>query len=157
MRRRRTRARALIGFLLVIGVVAMHGLTMDHDASMPGMGTGHSTSANLNGTDAGHRTVMADTPAIGSGLDLAPVVRAGSAVAATLRVVTAGTAHSVHAASSCCIAYLTGLLLLLGAGRLLVQRRSFSRDSSQRRDVAWFATAVERLRPDLAELSVLRT
>ena len=134
-RRRRTVACELIGFLLVIGVVAMHGLTMNHDEAMPGMGTGHTASANLGGTDAGPRTVMA----------------------ATLRVVTAGTAHSMHAATTCCIAYLTSLLLLLGAGRLLVRRRSFSHDSSLRRDVAWFATAVERLRPDLAELSVLRT
>jgi hypothetical protein len=157
MRRRRTMARALIGFLLVIGVVAMHGLTMNHDASMPGMGTGHSTSGDLNGTDAGHRTLMASASAIGSGLDLAPVVRAGSAVAAAVRVVTAGTAHSMHAATTCCVAYLTSLLVLLGAGRLLVRRRSFNHDSSLRRDAAWFATAVERLRPDLAELSVLRT
>jgi hypothetical protein len=150
-------ARALIGFVLVIGVVAMHGLTMAHDAAMPGMGAGHTTSATISATDAGHPTVMADAPGIGSGSDLAPVVHAASAVAAAVRVVTAGKAHSMHAASTCCSAYLTGLLLLLFAGRLLARRRSGTHEFSIRRNVAWFATAVERLRPDLAELSVLRT
>jgi hypothetical protein len=148
---------ALIASLLVIGVAAMHGLTMNHDASMPGMEAGHTTSATLRGTDAAHRTVMVDAPTKVSGSDLAPVVRAGSALAAAVRVVSAGTAHSVHAASSCCIAYLTALLLLLVAGRLLGRRRNRTHEFSIRRNVAWAATAVERLRPDLAELSVLRT
>jgi hypothetical protein len=149
--------RAFIGLVAVIGIVAMHGLTMNHDAAMPSTDAGHTMSATLPMINSGHDSAMADAPVIGSVPDLAPVVRAGRAAAGAARALTAGSAHSIHAATACCIAYLTGLLLLLGAGRLLGRRRRGRPACELRHDVAWFATAVGRLRPDLAELSVLRT
>ncbi len=150
-------AHALIALVAVIGVVAMHGFTMNHDAAMPSMGAGNITSVTLAASDSGHHSVMADAHTTGALVtDAAVVVAAGSATVA-VRMLRASPAPSTHVMATACLAFLTGLLLLLGAAKLFTHLRRGAHASLLRRGVAWFATAVGRLRPDLAELSVLRT
>ena len=144
--------------MAVIGVVAMHGFTMNHDAAMASMGAGHNTSVTFHASDSGHGAVMADALAMGSlANDLPRVVRADGAAAVDALVLRASPAPGAHVMATACLAFLTGLLLLFGASRLLARLRRGSRASRLPHNVAWLATAVERLRPDLAELSVLRT
>lgn len=146
--------RAIVVLLAVVGVVAMHGLATDHDAAVASMGVGQNTSLSHDATRAGHVPVTADALAIASPVTAA--APADSAAAVVMRALRSGTAHSMHAAA-CCLAFLTGLLLLLGAGRRLARRRRAIQVPLLRHGVAWLATAVETLRPNLAELSVLRT
>jgi hypothetical protein len=84
---------------------------------------GHpTTSVTLHATISSHGAVVADALAIGSVMDETLLAPAEGAAAVAVRVLRAGTAQSVHPATSCCVAILTGLLLLLGSGRMLVRR-----------------------------------
>ena len=145
---------ALISFVAVLGVLAMHGLTMNHDAAMAGMSTGLSVAA------VGPEPVEPVTGAATAGTaDITHATAMSSSVRAlgVATVSRVGTQHQVDAMTAACLAFLAGLVLLVAANRLLSRVRRDPGPSRNKRHVAWFATAVERLRPDLAELSVLRT
>jgi hypothetical protein len=151
-------AHVLIALVAMIGVVAMHGFTMNHDSAMASMGAGHTTSVMIHAGDSSHHAVMADAVRIGSPVtDLPAVVSSDGSATVAVQVSRASSAPSTHVMATACLAFLTGLLLLVGAGKLLARLRRGGHASALRRGVAWLATAVGALRPDLAELSVLRT
>ena len=145
--------RALIAVVAVIGVVAMHGLTMNHDAVMASMSTvtpvaaagtgqlGAMTSADTGSSDMNE---AAATPTSTSALDAVTLSRIG-------------TQSPADPMTTACLAFLTGLVLLIGAGRMMSRIRPEATTRPNRHSVSWFATALDRLRPDLGELSVLRT
>ena len=59
--------------------------------------------------------------------------------------------------TTACLAFLAGLVLLVGAGRMMSRVRPEATTHPSRHSVSWFATGLDRLRPGLGELSVLRT
>ena len=144
--------RALIAVVAVIGVVAMHGLTMNHDAAMASMST--VTPVTASGT--GQLDPMTTSGNGSSGMSHAAAMPTGAALDG-VGVSRAGSEFPVDPTASACLAFLAGLVLLVGAGRVMSRVRPEATTRPSRHTVSWFATAVDRLRPDLGELSVLRT
>jgi len=124
--------RVLIAVVAVIGILAMHGPTTDHDPPMTGMISSVAAGPRVAAASPGHDPAAASEGDIGApmtGMD-------GMALA--------------------CVALVTGLLLPRARGlRAGLTRATY--DSTFRAGVGWLATACRRWRPDLSELSVLRT
>jgi hypothetical protein len=125
--------RAVIVSAALVGIVAMHGLTLNHNTTMATMTVATATGV----TDA---TATADN--------------AGPTTAKSPRLVDP---HTMGDMASMCVAYLAGLLLPTAAGLSLI--RTIRRSDAPHRVPAprWVAAVADRLRPDLAQLSVLRT
>lgn len=157
LRGRRWLVRALFTVVAVIGVVAMHGLTMNHNPAMGGVNAVSHGSPSPGGSLVGHELGMPATEA-----SLTDDMGASAPSAATSgladEAMTATTVErTMGGMLTACVAFLTSFLLLLGVARLLLKVGRHSLELDGRAAVSWFATAVQRLRPDLAELSVLRT
>lgn len=131
----------------------MHGLTMNHDGAMVSMSPIVPVAAPF-----GHLALVNQTAPVG-----APAMRPTTVTppSAALSSGTAASSFGLQATtgvmSSACLAVLGGLVLLSGTGRVSGRSRRDVGTGPTRYDVAWVATAVDRLRPDLGELSVLRT
>ena len=147
--------RALIAVVALIGVVAMHGLTMNHDAAMASM----STITPVTASAAGQLDPMTSTGAGQGSADMshAAAMPTGGAALGGMGVSRVGSEFPMDPMANACLALLAGLLLLVGAGRVMRRVRPEATTRPSRHTVSWFATAVDRLRPDLGELSVLRT
>jgi hypothetical protein len=141
--------QALVVVGVLAGVVAMHGLTANHEATMPTTAAGHKPAADARA--AGH--------AMSSG-EVAPEPQsAGSQASAVLRLTGAGDGHGMTGA---CVAILATTLLFLAlvlALRFLRvwhpldaaigRRRSFRSSAAGR--------SPPRRAPSLSMLCVLRT
>lgn len=135
-------ARALLAVVAIIGVLAMHALTMNHDPAMSGMdSTSAQAMAPMGATTAADQSSMhaAHTPVFQGGWVLASAV------------------HDEGGMASVCLAYLTALVLLIGAARQMVTSGRADEAFVGRGLVAWATAARTRASPDLAELCVLRT
>ena len=153
MRVGRWLSRALITFVAVAGVLAMHGLTMNHDAAMVSM----SSSVPVEAPSV-PLTPMTGTAAVSApARSQTTVVSLGAALARGTSASRIGVLAPTGPMTTACLAFLAGLVLLFGSGRMLGRTRRDASTGPTRYDLAWLATAVDRLRPDLGELSVLRT
>lgn len=137
----------------MIAVLAMHGLTMNHDAAMASM----RTVSPITVVSPRHLDPMTGADAIPSAAYQAVVMPASGTAFDGTTVSRVGTEPPADAVTVACVAFLAGLVLLVGAGRMVGRVRLEANELLGRQGVAWFATAVDRLRPDLGELSVLRT
>ncbi len=167
---------ALIALVAVIGILAMHGPMTDHGATMTGMIRGDAAGLRLAEASAGHDPAAASEDEFGSPMTGQPAARtAVLAVTVSGHVRRAGSPADMEAMEAmeamdgmdgmegmdgmalACLAFASGLLLLVRPRRLLARLTRTIYQSSFRSGVVWLETASRRWRPDLAELSVLRT
>lgn len=145
--------RALIAMVAVIGVLAMHGLTMNHDAAMANM----STVTPLTAPGTGQLDAMTSAGNGSADMSKATEMPTGASALDRTTLSRIGMESPAAPMTTACLAFLAGLVLLVGAGRLTGRVRPEATTRPSRHSVSWFATALDRLRPDLRELSVLRT
>lgn len=141
--------RALIACTALIGIVAMHGLTMNHNTTMATMTADMGTAHNPN-----HSMALPSSATTAKGVSMAPALDSIEQLASATSHLVAP--HPMGEMATACVAYLTGLLLVAAGATL---NRTIRVSDAPHRVVAlrWLPAAVERLRPDLAQLSVLRT
>ena len=140
--------RAFVAFASLVGIIAMHGLTMNHNTTMAGHGT---QTAAVTAHSSGHGAMVMQT------LAMAPTAAAQTAHGASGS--TASTSMSAprgdDGMSTACVAFLSGLLFM-GAFLSLVQTIRRSRASLRMGAFRTTAAVEYRLKPDLVFLSVMR-
>ena len=159
VRRRRRRLdwllRAITTTVALVGILAMHGLTMNHNTTMVAMSM-HTAPATAGGPAhamavpaAFLKSSAMHAPDEPSALEIAPQ--------ATPTLSQRIAPHATGDMTNACVAILTGLLILMATGSTLIRAVRPSDSSHRVRTPPWISAAVDRLRPDLAQLSVLRT
>ena len=144
--------RAIVVVAALIGMLAMHGLTTNHDTTMS---TGTAAVTTHGPADAMSLPAAMSQSSAMSGPD---ALSAAKIIPLAVPTALQGRApHPMGDMTTACVAVLNCLLPLLAAGHTLIRTASPSDASDGVRSPPWTSTAIYRLRPDLAQLSVLRT
>ncbi|WP_428995011.1 DUF6153 family protein [Kribbella qitaiheensis] len=148
-----TRILTVVG--VVAGVLAMHGLTSNHDAAMPGMAAAQTDSSRPAGTGDPTMTT-GHASAVDSGVHLTTAASAGS----TTEKPQARDTDAGHGMAGACVAVLTLSLLLLALAlrsRWRLIWRTVPRDPRPAQRPVPAGRPAPWLAPSLSKLCVLRT